>query len=80
MIREKTTVEIIQEIQKALNKYNLPVKVDIAEAREGADIGLNIYVYKKRNWKLHDKINSVIQEVLEEEDLIPYINWHYEQN
>lgn len=82
MIKQKILIDLIQEIQNNLNKANLPcdVKVDIGKALEGADIGLKVYVDCKRNWKLHDHINSIIQEVLEKEDLIAFIDWHYKNN
>ncbi|NPA53839.1 MAG: hypothetical protein GXO21_04155 [Aquificae bacterium] len=81
MIKSKTTVDIIYEIQNKLNSANLPykVKVDIGQAMEGADIGINVYIEGKRNWKLHEQINNIIQDVLEKENLIAYIEWHYEQ-
>ena len=72
-------VDIINEIQKKLDNAKLPVKVkvDFGEALEGADIGLTVYVNGKDEWKLTKKINSVIQDVLEKYDLIPYIHWKY---
>jgi hypothetical protein len=38
MIVEKTTLEILNEIQEELNRKGYPVKVDIGEPEEGADI------------------------------------------
>ncbi len=71
-------VDVINEIQKEIDNAKLPVKVDFGEALEGADIGLTVYVFAKRTHELHKKINSVIQDVLEEYDLMPYIHWDYE--
>ncbi len=72
-------IDVINEIQKEIDDAKLPVKVkvDFGEALEGADIGLTVYVDGKRNWELHDKINFIIQDVLERYDLIPYIHWKY---
>ncbi len=74
-------VDIIGEIQEKLDTIVLPVnvKVDFGEPLEGADIGLTVYVDGERNWKVHDKINSVIQDILEKYSLIPFIHWKYKQ-
>ena len=70
-------IDIINEIQRKLDTAKLPVKVkvDFGEALEGADIGLTVYVNGKDEWKLTKEINSIIQDVLEKYDWIPYIHW-----
>ena len=74
-------VDVINEIQKEIDNAKLPVKVkvDFGEALEDADIGLAVYINGKRNWKIHDEINSIIQDVLEKYDLIPFIDWRYKE-
>jgi len=49
MLKNKTVIEIINEIQNELNKNGYSF---VGYAWEGADIGLNIYINKKRTWEL----------------------------
>ena len=73
MIAEKTTLEILNEIQEELNKKGYPVKVDIGEPEEGADIGLRLYINAPRDWELEKQISSTVWEVLDKYDLIAFI-------
>ncbi len=81
MIKNRTLIDIVNEIQKRLDKADLPVniKVDIKEPIEGADIGLIVKVDGKDTWELHKKINFIIRSTLEEENLIAYIDWQYRE-
>ena len=82
MVKTKSIVDIINSIQKELDNSNLPVKVkvDIGKPIEGADIGLIVNVESKDNWKLHKKINFIIRNLLDKEDLEAYIDWRYKDN
>ena len=73
MIAEKTTLEILNEIQEELNKKGYPVKVDIGEPEEGADIGLRLYINAPRDCELEKQISSIVWEVLDKYDLIAFI-------
>ena len=77
MVKEKTLLEILWEIQQKLNKKGYPVKIDLAEPIEGADIGLSIVVYTKKNWELEKIIVHEIFGVLDKYDLIPSVNWKW---
>ena len=81
MIKNKTLIDIVNKIQKGLDNANLPVrvKVDIGEPLEGADIGLVVKVEGKDDWELHKKINFIIRSILEEENLIAYIDWQFKE-
>ncbi len=81
MIKNKTLIDIVNKIQKELDNSNLPVKVkvDIGEPLEGADIGLIVKVEGKDDWELHKKINFIIRSILEEENLIAYIDWQFKE-
>lgn len=81
MIKNKTLIDIVNKIQKELDNANLPVKVkvDIGEPLEGADIGLVVKVEGKDDWKLHKRINFIIRSILEEENLIAYIDWQFKE-
>jgi len=72
-------VDVINEIQEKLDEANLPVKVkvDFGEALEGADVGLTVYINGNDKWKLTKEISSIILDVLDEYDLVPYIDWRY---
>ena len=73
MIAEKTTLEILNEIQKELNRKGYPVKVDIGEPEEGADIGLKLYIKAPKNWELEKQISSVVWDTLDKYELIAFI-------
>jgi len=77
MVGEKTTLEILQEIQEKLSKENYPVKLDIGEAIEGADIGINVLVEAPWSWELEKKINSIIQRTLRKNNLVAYLDWKW---
>ena len=80
MITEKTTLEVLNEVQDVLKKEGYPVKLDIGEAIEGADIGIKVYVDAEENWELEKKINRLIQSVLEKNDLISYLEWFWKED
>jgi hypothetical protein len=80
MIAEKTTLEILNEIQEELNKEGYPVKVDIGEPEAGADIGIKLYIDAERDWDLEKKISSVVWEVLDRYDLIAFIQKYWRKN
>ena len=73
MTVERTTLEILNEIQDELNRKGYPVKVDIGEPEEGADIGLKLYINAPRNWELEKQISSVVWSVLDKYGLIAFI-------
>ncbi len=80
MITEKTTLEVLNEAQDALKKKGYPVKLDIGEAIEGADIGIKVYVDAEESWDLEKRINRVLQSVLEKYDLISYLEWFWKED
>ena len=65
MILQKTKFEVISEIQNALRRKGYPVKVDFSEPREGADLGLKLYIEAPRSWSLEKEIGSTIWEILD---------------
>jgi len=77
MIAEKTKLDILNEIQEALNRHRYPVKVDIGEAEAGADIGLKLYIASPKNWKLEKQISSVVWKVLDKYDLIAFVQKYW---
>jgi hypothetical protein len=56
MIGEKTTLEILGEIQERLRGKGYPVKIDFSEPIEGADIGLKVIIQGERNWELERQL------------------------
>jgi len=77
MIGEKTTLEVLWEIQNKLKEKKLPVKIDLSEPIEGADIGLKIILYGERNWALEKQVIHEIIEILNQYDLIPSLEWEF---
>jgi len=77
MTGEKTTLELLWEIQQRLEKKGYPVKIDLSEPIEGADIGLELIVNAKKNWDLERRIIHEIFEVLDRYELIPSIEWKW---
>ena len=77
MVGEKTTLELLWEIQQRLEKKGYPVKIDLSEPIEGADIGLELIVNAKKNWDLERRIIHEIFEVLDRYELIPSIEWKW---
>ncbi len=73
MIAEKTTLEVLNEIQEELNRKGYPVRVDVGEPEEGADIGLKLYIDAPRSWELEKRISSVVWDVLDKYDLIAFV-------
>ena len=51
MIKEKTILEVLREIQEKLWNAGYSVKLDIGEAIEGADLGIKVYVKAQESWK-----------------------------
>jgi hypothetical protein len=80
MVKEKTTLEVLQEIQEKLWNAGYPVKLDIGEAIEGADLGIKVYVGTQESWKLEREINSIIQRTLRKYSLIPYLEWYWKKS
>jgi hypothetical protein len=77
MMTEKTTLEILNEVQEELNKRGYPVRVDIGKAEAGADIGLKLYINAERDWNLEKRISSVVWEVLDRYGLIAFIQKYW---
>jgi len=77
MVGEKTTLELLWEIQQRLEKKGYPVKIDLSEPIEGADIGLELIVNAKKSWDLERRIIHEIFEVLDRYELIPSIEWKW---
>ena len=77
MVGEKTTLEILWEIQQRLKEKGYPVKIDLSEPIEGADIGLELIVNAEKNWELEKSIIHEIFEVLDRYELIPSVNWKW---
>jgi hypothetical protein len=77
MIGEKTTLEILLEIQDRLKKKGYPVRIDVGEPIEGADIGIKVFMECGRNWELERKVAHEIFEVLDKYDLIPFFDWKW---
>jgi len=55
----------------------LPVKIDLSEPIEGADIGLKVIVNNRRNWSLEKQTIHEIMETLSQYDLIPSLEWEF---
>jgi len=77
MIGEKTTLEILLEIQNRLKEKNLPVKIDLSEPIEGADVGLKVIVNNRRNWSLEKQIIHEIMKTWDHYDLILFLEWEF---
>jgi hypothetical protein len=77
MVGEKTTLEILWEIQQRLKDKGYPVKIDLSEPIEGADIGLELIVSAEKNWQLEKSIIHEIFEVLDRYGLIPSLEWKW---
>jgi len=77
MVGEKTTLELLWEIQRRLNEKGYPVKIDLSEPIGGADIGLELIVNAKKSWDLEKRIVHEIFEVLDRYDLIPSLEWKW---
>jgi hypothetical protein len=80
MIAEKTTLEILNEIQEKLKEAGYPVKVDIGKAEAGADIGLELYINAHRNWDLEKQISSIVWKILDKYGLIAFIKKHWKKD
>ena len=63
MVKEKTTLEVLQEIQEKLWNAGYPVKLDIGEAIEGADLGIKVYVGTQESWKLKERLTALFREL-----------------
>ena len=77
MIGEKSSLELISEVQRTLERLGYPVKVSWAEPEEGADLGLQVVVFSKKSWNLEREITHHILKVLDKYGFIPSIYWKW---